>query len=164
MKVLLDTDILSMFAKVGELEILQELFGDSLAMVPGVEEEVSVPLDYGYQFPNQILGTIPTISLDDKANQGLRRLTEEEERLGRGERESIAVGKTRGYAFATNDFVAREVASDSGVTVFSLQAILRALWKEEMRTKEEVRHLLDNIQETDNLEVTYQVEQEIFAE
>jgi len=41
--IILDTDILSMFAKIGEIELLKCLFSEEVAMVPKVRDEISIP-------------------------------------------------------------------------------------------------------------------------
>jgi hypothetical protein len=48
--------------------------------------------------------------------------------------------------------------------VISLQSILKALWKKKIKSKEEVRQLLEKIKEMDNLAVSKEVEKEIFEE
>ena len=55
--------------------------------------------------------------------------------LGKGELEAIAYCKTEKSMFATNDGRAREFARREGVFVFSLQAILKALWKKKLKSK-----------------------------
>jgi len=110
MTIVLDTDILSMFAKVEAVSMLKDLFGEgSLAITPGIEEEISIPLDYGYDFPSKALSKVQTIPLTEKAVSRHRQLLEEETGLGKGELEAIAICKAKGYAFATNDLVARPV-------------------------------------------------------
>ena len=59
---------------------------------------------------------------------------------------------------------AREFAKRNGVSVISLQSILKSLWKKKIRSKEEVRQVLERIKEMDNLIVSKEVEKEIFKE
>jgi predicted nucleic acid-binding protein len=84
--------------------------------------------------------------------------------LGRGELEAIALCKTEGALFATNDLVARQFALGQGVRTISLQAILRGLWVTGICSKTEVRELLAHIKRADRLEVTHGVETEIFGD
>jgi hypothetical protein len=110
-KIIVDADILSMFAKVDAIDVLQEFLGrERVVMTPAIRDEVSAPL------------------------------------------------------LATNDYAARKLAKSRGVRTVSLQAILRGLWLSGMRGKAEVRELLDRIKEVDNLEVSLEVEREIFGE
>lgn len=49
-------------------------------------------------------------------------------------------------------------------TVISLQALLRGLWMSGVRSKDEVRVLLERIKAADALEVSPEVEMEIFGD
>ena len=66
--------------------------------------------------------------------------------------------------FATNDIKAREFAKREGVSVISLQAILKAFWKKKIKSKEEVKQILEGIKDRDNLAVSREVVKEIFEE
>ncbi len=165
MIIILDTDILSMFAKVDAITLLKDLFGEEkLAITPGIEEEISIPLEYGYKYPSRVLSEIRTIPLTENALLKCKQLLQERTNLGKGETEAISICKIEGYTFATNDFVARKFAKKQKVQVFSLQSILRAIWKVGLKSKEEVRKLLKEIVESDNLMVSREIESEIFAE
>jgi hypothetical protein len=49
---IIDTDILSMFAKADALDVLMLLFGrEQIGMTPAIADEITVPLQYGYDFP-----------------------------------------------------------------------------------------------------------------
>ena len=49
--VILEADILSMFAKVDAVDVFGELLGrERVAMTPAIRDEISVPLQYGYTF------------------------------------------------------------------------------------------------------------------
>ena len=61
-----------------------------------------------------------------------------------------------------NDIKARRFAKREGVAVISLQAILEALRKKKIKSKEEVKQMLERIKEADNLTVSREVEREIF--
>jgi predicted nucleic acid-binding protein len=84
--------------------------------------------------------------------------------LGKGELEAIAYCQTEKCAFATNDMKAREFAKSVGVSVISLQAILRALWKKRISSKTGIKQILERIREADNLAVSREVEKVIFDE
>jgi len=42
--IIVDTDILSMFAKIDEIETLIRLFDGKIAITPKIRDEISVPL------------------------------------------------------------------------------------------------------------------------
>lgn len=160
--VVVDTDILSMFAKVNAISLLKQIFGEKVIMTPKTRDEISMPLEYGYKFPIKALSAIKTVSLSYKVleeYEGLRKNSS----LGKGELECIAYCKVEKHTFLTNDMKAREVAKKEGISVISLQAILKTLWQKRIRSKEEVRQLLEKIKEADNLEVSSTVEREIFG-
>ncbi|MEA1994526.1 MAG: hypothetical protein U9N35_09090 [Euryarchaeota archaeon] len=46
-----DTGILSMFAKIDEVVLLTDLFNDKVVITPKIRDEISAPLEYGYTFP-----------------------------------------------------------------------------------------------------------------
>jgi len=64
--------------------------------------------------------------------------------LGKGELQAIAYCKKEKVILATNDIKARKVAKTEGVSVISLQAILKAIWKKGIRNKKEVKEFLSN--------------------
>jgi len=66
--------------------------------------------------------------------------------------------------FATNDLVVRRFALAQGVSVLSLQAILRGWWASGVYSKPEVSVLLERIKRADRLEVSLEVASEIFDE
>ncbi|MFV9691662.1 MAG: hypothetical protein ACNY01_11955 [Desulfobacteria bacterium] len=158
-----DADILSMFAKADAIHLLKRLFAEKGVMTSKIRDEISVPLEYGYIFPLEVLSTIKTVSLSNQALEKYEKL-QEDLSLGKGELEAIAYCKTENSVFATNDIKARKLAKHAGVSVVSLQAILKALWKKKIMTKEEVGQLLAKIKDTDNLALSGAVEREIFAE
>ncbi len=164
-RVIIDADILSMFAKVDAVDVLVEFLGRGrVGMMPAIRDEISIPLQYGYLFPEKVLSEIPVIPLTGKAWQEHERLWAMGSSLGKGELEAIAFCRPEGVFFATNDSAARRFAQDQGVQVISLQAILRGLWLSGMRSKGEVKKLLEHIKKADYLEVPPEVEMEIFSE
>ena len=84
--------------------------------------------------------------------------------MGKGELQAIAYCKKENVILATNDIKARRVAKTEGVSVISLQAILKAIWKKGIRNKKEVKKLINKLREVDNLELSSEVEKRIFKE
>ena len=166
MKVIIDTDILSMFAKVGAVDVLEGLLGKGrVAMTPAIRDEISIPMEYGYTFPGEVLSRIPVVPLTAQVLEEYERSwTTMGYSLGKGELEAIAFCRVAGALFATNDSAARKFAQDQNVQVVSLQAILRGLWVSGMRSKAEVKELLEHIKKADYLKVPPEVEVEIFED
>jgi rRNA-processing protein FCF1 len=149
-----------MFAKIDEIETLIRLFDGKIAITPKIRDEISVPLEYGYLFPQKVISEIKTLPLD-KEVLGEYEKFQKDFTLGRGELEAIAYCRKKGYMFASNDIKAREFAQRHGVFVISLQAILKSLWKNKIKTKEEVRDILKRIEKADYLMVTEKIINEI---
>jgi len=161
--VVIDTDILSMFAKIDAIDTLKKLFKDRIVMTPRIRDEVSIPLEYGYVFPLNVISKIETVTLSPFVLKEYERLSENWT-LGRGELEAISYCKSENCIFLTNDRKAQELAKKEGVRVITLQAVLRALWKTGVKTKEETIKILDMIKEADNLYISPESEEEIFKE
>ena len=145
--IIFDTDILSIFAKINRLELIKKLFR-TIHITPMIREELAVPLEYGYGFPQEILDKsaviIPTL-------EEIGQYNEFKVRLGKGEAEAISVAKNRKLLFATNDRIAQKVAKENGVGVISLQAILKALVKRQILTLNELVEVVTDIKSRDNL-------------
>ncbi len=94
-RIIIDADILSMFAKADAVELLGEFLGtEHVAMTPAISDEISVPLQYGYAFPRAVLSRIPVIPLTEEAWQERERLATIGSFLGKGELEAIAFCRT----------------------------------------------------------------------
>jgi len=63
----IDTDILSIFAKSDNIDLLRELFGNNAVMTPAIFQEITAPIDYGYEFPHAIIQTIRTVQMNEDA-------------------------------------------------------------------------------------------------
>jgi len=160
---IIDTDILSIFAKSGEISLLRELFGDDAAMTPAIVQEISAPIEYGYEFPHLVFETIKTVQMIEEANRYYHTLSRNK-KLGNGECEAIAYCKSTSSIFVTNDKKAREIASAHHVTVVSLPALLRVLIIKGIRTRQEMRIIFNKMKKIDMLVIDPQVEKNIFSE
>ncbi len=161
--IVVDTDILSMFAKADMIDLLKSVLSARAVMTPIIRMEISVPLEFGYEFPYRVISSIRTVQLTEQALEEFGRL-QENLNLGKGELEAIAYCKKENALLATNDIKARKVAKIEGVSVISLQAILKAIWKKGIRNKKEVKELINKLREVDNLELNREVERKIFKE
>jgi predicted nucleic acid-binding protein len=164
-KIVIDTDILSMFAKVGAVHILGTFFGQGrTVMTPAIHDEITAPLQYGYTYPTAVLTQVPVEPLTEPIWREYERLWALRSSLGKGELQASAFCKAEGALFLTNDRVARRFAHDQGVQVLSFQALLRGLWVSGVHSKDEVRALMERIKTADALEVPSEVEVEIFGD
>lgn len=158
--IIFDTDILSIFAKINRLELIKKLF-KTIHITPMIREEITAPLEYGYDFPNDVLNNssviIPTL-------EELGLYNKFKVRLGKGEAEAISIAIRRKLLFATNDRVAQKVAKENGVDIISLQAILKASLKRQFLTLNEFNEIINNIRSRDNLIIPEAEIENIFKE
>jgi len=153
-KIILDTDIASVFAKVERIDLLSQLFGKrELCITPRVYEELLVPLRYGYDFPNRIFSGCRLIIPTSEETGEFTDLLLKEPRLGRGELESITICKSRNYIFATIDRLSLDFAKSQKVRVVSLHSILKALWVSGNLSKEQVLDLIRQIERKDKTKI-----------
>jgi predicted nucleic acid-binding protein len=152
MKVLLDTDLASAFAKVGRLELLVRLFaGIDLGVAFEVHKELLVPLEHGYHFPEAVFAVCETIYPHPEEMAIVQRRLVDMKTLGRGELETITICQARGWFYAAIDRKAIAYARGLGVTTFALRVILRLLWMRHIISQEEVRALIQELWEKDKL-------------
>jgi hypothetical protein len=106
MSFLLDTDILSLFAKADAIDLLLRLFHvERLAIIQGVFNELAIPLEYGYQFLHRVFGhsTAVSLSSDELTLYETLRL---EGIVSTADAEQIVVCQARGWVYVTMDQVA----------------------------------------------------------
>lgn len=163
--VLSDTNIFSTFAKISNLSLLTRLFAaEGIGVVPAVYEELLTGVSKGYIAlkaaieliqRRQIDLVMPTA--DEILEKGILPLSFDE-----GERETIAVAKSRGYKILTNERLVRNWCRRAEITYWDLPGILRALWRTKLLTKEQVRRLVTQIEEKDR--IVFRDREQIFAE
>jgi len=147
---LLDTDILSIFAKVNALALLRELLGcDRLPITTGVFNEIVVPLEYGYDFPRRILAAVDTVlmSADEAASFEALRL---EGKVSAADAEIVAICQHRGWFYITMDRVAARYAEKQGVRAVDLCALLKAVLSGGLLTEDQLRALIEQMERADH--------------
>lgn len=163
--ILADTNILSTFAKIGELPLLMRLFAEEgVGVVPAVYEELHQGVSKGY------VALQAAIELIQCRHIGLV-MPNAEETLGKsalppsfdaGERETVAVARARGAKVLTNERLVKNWCQQGGVQYWDLPGILRALWRTHLLTKEQVRSLVAQIEAKDR--IVFKDQDQIFAE
>lgn len=146
---IIDTDIASAFAKAGYFDVLVKLFVN-VGITPKVHEELLIPLEYGYRYPEEIFSKTELVTpLEDEQREYLK-LMEKSVKMGKGEIECIVICLRRGYLFSSFDKVAISVARDRGVDVVVAGAIFKGLIIKGIATKEEVLQIVRDIETSDN--------------
>lgn len=163
--ILCDTNILSTFAKIDQLGLLLQLFSDDeMAVVPAVYEELQEGIRRGY---------VPLEAASAHIQRGSMTILTpnaqeifDKDALPRsfdaGERETIAVAKSRGYSILTNETHVKNWCERMGLAYWDLPRILRALWRTDLLTKEQVRELVEQIEMKDR--VVFKNQEAIFEE
>jgi len=121
-KLVLNTTVLSNFLAAECLHLLNQL-PTPIVACSAVLKEVQAGMQVG-KLPRVSLEWLPVVQLSpDEAVRAeqLRR------RLGAGEAESIAVAVSRGWAFATDDWIARRTAVLLGIPITGTIGILTEL-------------------------------------
>lgn len=163
--ILLDTDVLSAFAKVARLSLLFTLFQTpSFFIAPAVLAELAHSLVRGRQYAADVFACVAVCQLQ------VVTLTEDEARLqatlpqtlGAGERESMAIAHARGGTVLSNESRVAYYCHQMQIPCVRLPAILRALWIEGIIPRAEVHALIEDLQNQDRMQFTPATLQAIF--
>jgi predicted nucleic acid-binding protein len=148
--VLLDTNIVSIFAELDKLDLLvRVLHQHQLQVAPTVYKELSVGLNRGHIFLQQALDLIGedkqihVVSLMQEEANLLRMLPAW---LGSGEAESIVICQSRSGIFTSFDRKAVDYCRNNSISVFTLNDILAALWVGKIVSKDEVRTIIATLE------------------
>ncbi|VVB88841.1 Uncharacterised protein [uncultured archaeon] len=146
MSIVCDTDVLSAFAKIDRLILLSELFPKhKIVTTNGVYEELIFIKHAGYDFVDRIIDVVEIISMDAKELEKYHSFLSSTS-FGKGELQCISICVTRNYPFITNDKKAKRFAEKNEVIAWDIPDIMKALWKTEIRSKEEVEGIMDDLE------------------
>lgn len=148
--ILLDTDIGSIFAEIGQFEQLLQLFqGHNLLVSTTVHQELTTGLQLRYNFLQAVLkyiGKGKVITIHPPIAQ--TELNHLPNWMGRGEGESIIICQQQGWIFASNDCKATNYCKRNSILCITLNDILAALWKGNIVTKPELQQIITEIEAT----------------
>lgn len=149
--IILDSDILSMFAKADALDVLQQILsGSRLCITPRIKEELTIPLQYGYSFPQVIFDHTELIFPTEEEAELNESFQMSDKSLGKGELEAIAVAKKRACIYATNDRKAIELAVREGLTIMNVHTVFKIAFKKGIYSIEEIRGIVLRLENSDN--------------
>lgn len=153
--IIFDTDILSTFAKINKLKLLFAIFsGNELAYAPSVRTDLENAEKEGHRFVKHIFNEeFKLVRLSDGESNLIKIIAAKRKGLHLGELESLAVCKSRGCVFVTNDITARKTAYNLGVECLGLSDILKSLITENILAKENVHELIAKIESKDKVEI-----------
>lgn len=163
--ILSDTNILSTFAKINRLSLLAQLFERAqIGVVPAVYTELQTGVSSGYVALQAAIALIQQgqIALLTPTAQEIFEKDSLPDSFDAGERETLAVAKSRGCQVLTNETRVKNWCNRAGIGYWDLPGILRALWRMNLLTKEQVRELMAQIETKDR--VIFKNQEQIFQE
>lgn len=150
--IVLDTNILSIFAELDQLEFLTTVLRKhELVVTPAIYQEISTGIKRGHKHLQPVLDLVgegKTIDIVSIPSDEKKQLATLPSTLGQGEAESIVVCLSRGWIFSSFDRKAVKFCRQNGVAVITLNDILAAAWKGKFTTKRKVRAIIRQIEAT----------------
>ena len=141
--IVLDTDFLSAFLKIGQLSLVRDFYAvETLLVPPAVYHEMSRTKLV------ERLAALPWIHIEPPATGSV--LLEDEPRLGRGELEAIALaGQRDNSLLLTNDNRALEAARRAGLNAVDIPAFLLSCKVSGFLEREQIQSLVQDLREKD---------------
>ena len=152
--VFIDTDVLSIFAKIQRLPLLFAVFNqEHLHIASAVENEIKIGVSKGFHFAHGITELLTQEQIQthhplpvDEAFMTLLPQT-----LATGELESMAICKRLAAVFASNERRVKHYCQANGIRCVNLAEILRALWELKILTQNDVTQIITEIETKDSL-------------
>lgn len=157
--ILVDNNILSTFARVGELGLLFELFPrDKLGVTSAVLEEMHEAIGQGCHWLEAVQRLLTSGRVQAVAPDTEELLIADvlPPSLGSGESESIAICQNRQWIFLTNDKRARNHCRQAGLRVYDLAVLLGALWRGGIRSPQFVQELCARMEAAEGMTIPNQ--------
>jgi predicted nucleic acid-binding protein len=154
--ILVDTNILSSFAKIDRLELLFMVFRQkTLCISPNVFQELKDAKDKRYDFVEPIFDLLQyhKLKLLPMEEDEYLLMLQLPKYLGKGELDSIAICTRRNYSLLSNERKVIKFCEENGIDHFDLNGILNALWMFDIVSKEEVVLIIKEMEEKDNLKI-----------
>lgn len=154
--VLVDINILSTFARVGEMRLLWKLFpGESLGVTPTTCQETLEAVRLGCGFLQESMELIRSGKLQ-LVSPSVEEVVAQEALPGAfslADKECLTLSQSRGYALLTNDRRLRNFCREQGVAVYDLPQLLRALWRKKIVSKKRVHQILERMEQAEGIVV-----------
>jgi predicted nucleic acid-binding protein len=167
--VLADNNILSSFAKIDRLDLLNQLFED-VSTTPSVLDELHKDAVAGFTFVERVDaiksykgGWLQIISPSEREIE----LTDEilDASLSYTDAECIAVSESRGEPLVTDDGHAGEIATQRGVEVWDLKLLIAALLKRGLiQDESELDEFIVDLREQDSYRFSKQDRDHLYSQ
>ena len=156
MSLVFDTDIISTFGKIKRLDLLKDLFPNTIFFIPpSVYNELFKARERGYEFVDYVIesGILEVAPLNKEELELLSKLKEERRSLGLGELEGASICKHREYILVTNGRAAKKVCDQYGIEFIDLRMILKSLLVTAILTDNELKALIYEIEGRDRVTI-----------
>lgn len=154
--ILIDTNILSTFAKIDRLELLFRVFNQkTLYISPNVFQELKDARDKRYDFVELIFELLQSkkVKLLPLEEDEYMLMLELPKYFGKGELDSIAICTRRNYILLSNERKVIKFCEENEIDHFDLNGILNALWMFDIVSQEDVVQIINEMEEKDNLKI-----------
>ncbi len=152
--ILVDCNVISTFAKIKRLELLFKVFNKSkLHISANVFQELMIDKERGYEYTSEIFNRVEEhkIEIVTPTEDELLFIMDMPKSFGSGELDSLAICKTRGAIFLSNERKVINYCQREKIICFDLCDILAALWKYKVLEKGEVVKMIEEIEKKDNV-------------
>ncbi|HJH32506.1 MAG TPA: hypothetical protein C5S50_10135 [Methanosarcinaceae archaeon] len=151
-----DTDILSIFGKIGRVDLLRKLFPETNLLITfEVYNELLIAKEVGYNFVDDILKQrFKIIHLDSDLTLEYEQMKEKLTGVHAGELTSILLCKKEGMDFATNDKKAKIYCKEIGVEWLDIIDMLRLCYLKCLLDRKEIETLICEIEKNDRTRIT----------
>ncbi len=137
--IILDSDVLSAFLKIGHLRMIKDFYGEDNLYIP--IEVLNEIAKAGLAVKIKDKDYIKVVEKDQKVNF--------EERLGEGEKACIDLAE-KDDLLLMNDRKASGVAENMGITTVSIPGLLLAMKKSQSSYSNEIEEIIEALEEKDN--------------
>jgi len=148
---IIDTDIISCFAKVGRLKLLEALF-QKLLLPSEVIHDLIKAREAGYDYLAEVYKT--NYEVINRKGEEFKKLLERKE-LHAGEVEAVCICKEdiENRVLITNDKQAKGYCKENGIEFMDLEDILYVIKRKSMLNKEGILQLIEDIETRERTEI-----------
>jgi predicted nucleic acid-binding protein len=142
--VILDANVLSLLAKEGHLDLLQQFFALPRYITPGIQSELQIGIRNGVHYLKDVLQLVEQGHLEIVTPTAVEKQSTSNlpPKLGLGEAEAIAICHRRKMSFITHDRKAANYCDRTGIACTRLRALLMALQNADLLSVSEVKRIL----------------------
>lgn len=153
MKIICDTDLLSVFAKVDKLKLLQKAFPEGGFIISeSVYDELLYSLEEGFDFPEDIFKMCDMISLEQNEINIYREKRNETKFLtiSKADLRTLIIGEKRDIPILSNDKRLLHLAEKQSVLALDIYDIFKLIFDRNILNEEDIREILIMMEEKDN--------------